>query len=212
MPGQKAGVEERRAQILAAAFGVAARHGLAGLTIRRVAAAAGLSHGLVHFHFRSKAELLSALLDWLLETTGAFRMPAASGGIEAPVERLLALVRQEMERAARERPRIHVFFDFWLMGTRHAGIRARMRAELERYREAFRPMVEDVLREEPARFAGMTAEALCAVIVAFIKGAAVQSVIDPRVFDAEQFTAAANTLLTHVDGSALGPRAVALPA
>lgn len=199
MPGQKADVAARREQILAAAYQVAARRGLEGLTVRRVAAAAGLSHGLVHFHFRSKAELLSALLDWVLETTAAFQVGPAIAGVKAPLDRLLALLRQEMERLTRDRRRIHVFFDFWLMGTRHAPIRARMRGELERYREAFRPMVEEVLRAEPQRFAGVTVDGLSAVVVAFIKGSAVQSVLDPRAFDVEQFTHAANALLAQLE-------------
>lgn len=195
VPGQKADGGERREQILSAAFDVASRQGLDGLTIRRVAAAAGLSHGLVHFHFRSKADLLSALLDWVLDTTSAFEVGTSIARIEAPMERLLALLRQEMERLTRDRRRIHVFFDFWLMGTRHARIRVRMRRELERYRAAFRPMVEEVLRAEPDRFHGVTAAGLSAAVVAFIKGSAVQSVIDPREFDVAAFTAAAQALL-----------------
>jgi hypothetical protein len=33
-----------------------------------------------------------------------------------------------------------------------------MRRELDRYRDAFRPMVEEVLRAEPERFAAVSAE------------------------------------------------------
>ena len=54
MPGQKASEDERRKQILRAAFDVASRRGLASLTVRLVAAKAGLSTGLVLFHFESK--------------------------------------------------------------------------------------------------------------------------------------------------------------
>jgi hypothetical protein len=62
-----------------------------------------------------------------------------------------------MRRITSDRARIHLFFDFWLMGTRHLRIRARMRAELARYRQAFRPVVDEVLRSEPNRFANVTA-------------------------------------------------------
>jgi hypothetical protein len=120
-------------------------------------------------------------------------------GIGSPLQRLLALLQQEMRRITSDRARIHLFFDFWLMGTRHPRIRARMRAELARYRKAFRPMVEEVLDSEPQRFAGITAEALSAVVVAFIKGSAVQSVIDPNGLDVPAFTAAANALLSQME-------------
>lgn len=196
MPGAKAGEEERQEQILAAAMTVATREGLEGLTVRRVAAEAGLSHGLVHFHFKSKARLLVALLDRLLDRTAAFEVGPEIMAIESPLDRLLALLRKEMGRLTSDRDNIHLFFDFWLMGTRQPRIRARMRAELERYREAFRPTVEEVLRTEPHRFAGVSPDGLAAVIVAFIKGSAVQSVIDPNGFDVSRFTLAANALLS----------------
>ncbi|MBR9989327.1 MAG: TetR family transcriptional regulator C-terminal domain-containing protein [Gemmatimonadetes bacterium] len=201
MPGQKAAEADRQDQILTAAMDVATRHGLEGLTIRRVASEAGLSHGLVHFHFKSKAELLVALLDRLFTDTAAFIVGPEIAGISAPLQRLMALLQQEMRRITSDRARIHLFFDFWLMGTRHPRIRARMRAELARYREAFRPMVDEVLRSEPHRFENVTAEALSAVVVAFIKGSAVQAVIDPRGLDVTQFTAAAHALLSQMEAA-----------
>lgn len=201
MPGAKAGEKERKEQILTAALTVAIREGLEGLTVRRVAAEAGLSHGLVHFHFKSKAKLLVALLDRLLNRTAAFEVGPEILAIESPLDRLLALLRKEMGRLTNDREHVHLFFDFWLMGTRQPRIRARMRAELERYREAFRPMVEEVLRAEPHRFAGVSPDGLAAVIVAFIKGSAVQSVIDPKGFDVSGFTVAANALLSELGGS-----------
>jgi TetR/AcrR family transcriptional regulator, transcriptional repressor of bet genes len=201
MPGEKAAEAERQEQILAAAMAIATRHGLEGLTIRRVASEAGLSHGLVHFHFKSKTELLVALLDRLFTETAAFVVGPEIGSIGAPLQRLLALLQQEMGRVTSDRARVHLFFDFWLMGTRHPRIRARMRAELARYREAFRPMLEEVLRSESHRFPNVTAEALSAVVVAFIKGSAVQAVIDPRELDVRQFTAAAHALLSQMESA-----------
>lgn len=198
MPGQKAGEAIRREQLLRAAFHVAAARGLEGLTIRAVAARAGLSHGLVHFHFRRKADLVAALLEWLLETTGAFQA-AAPARDATPADALIALLAREMERLAADRQRIHLFFDFWLLGTRERRIRERMCAELERYRAALRPMTEAVLRADPARFPGVTPDALAAVVVAFVKGSAVQLVIDPSGFDMEAFATAASALLAQPD-------------
>ena len=69
-----------------------------------------------------------------------------------------------------------------------------MQAELDRYREAFRPIAEEVLRVEPARFAGVTPEGLAAVSVSFIKGCAVQSMIDPKNVNIDEFLAATKGL------------------
>jgi AcrR family transcriptional regulator len=195
MPGRQVPESVRRAQIILAASHVAAAHGLDGLTVRAVAAKAGVSAGLVLFHFKTKDQLVMALLDWLLETTTVLHITPEIEGIRSPLDRLLALLRQEMDRLSSEPGRIRLFFDFWARGIRHAPIRSRMRRELARYRHAFRPMAEEVLRAEPRRFPGVTADGLAAVSVSFIKGCAVQSMIDPRRFDIDAYLAAAQGLL-----------------
>jgi AcrR family transcriptional regulator len=195
MPGRHASTLERHAQIIAAAYAVAAQHGLDGITVRRVASKAGVSTGLVLFHFRTKGELTIALLDWLLDTTTVLHVGKDIARIKSPFERLLALVQQEMDRLTSEPRRILLFFDYWGRGIRHAGIRSKMRRELARYRLAFRPMAEEVLRSEPSRFRNVTPEALAAVAVSFIKGCALQSMIDSRRFNLDEYVAATRGLV-----------------
>src|SRR5436190_746752 len=116
MPGRRAPEAARREQILAAAFAVATKERLQGLTMRAVAKKAGLSAGLVHFHFESRDALLVALLDWLLLHTvigvpspEVFALPTASA-------RLMGLLRQELLLLPERRPRLELFFDFWVVG------------------------------------------------------------------------------------------------
>lgn len=195
MPGRKASEQTRRSQIIKAAYEIASRRGIDGLTVRQVAAKARLSSGLVLFHFKSKDRLVIALLDWLLETTTVLHIGPEIHQITSASERLLALLRQEMNRLSSEPQRIRVFFEFWAMGTRHAGVAGKMQAELARYREAFRPMTEEVLIAEPERFTGVTPDGLAAVAVSFIKGCAVQAMIDPKHFDIQEYLVAAGGLL-----------------
>lgn len=202
MPGRKASEETRRDQIVAAALDVARREGLDGLTVRRVAMVAGLSTGLVLFHFKSRDRLVVALLDWLLATTTVLHIGPEIRSIAAPLDRLLALLRQEMDRLSREPERLRLFFEFWVLGARHPEIGTRMRGELARYREAVRPVAAEVLDAEPERFAHVTPDGLAAVAVSFIKGCAVQAMIDPDHFDIRQYLAAAEGLLGQ-----LGPEA-----
>ena len=190
MPGRKASEEVRREQILQAAYEVASEEGIDGLTIRAVAARAKLSHGLVHFHFKRKGELLPALLERVLTTTTVLQMPEHIARQPGALDRLHALLRQEMERLSHEPRRTRLFLEFWALGARHGVIRAKISEELERYRGAFREMVEEVLRAEPEPFAGATADGLAAVAVSWIHGCAVQAMIDPEHFDIEQYLAA----------------------
>ena len=197
MPGTKAPEGARREQILTAAYEVAAREGLDGTTILQVAAAAQLSPGLVMFHFKSKRFLLLALLDWLLATTTVLHVGDDIAALASPYDRLIALLRQEMHRLSREPLRIRLTFDYWTAGIRDVEIRARVSAELARYRDAFQPLARAVLEAEPARFAGVTPEGLAAVSVSFIKGCAVQSMLDPERFDIAQYLAAAEGLMAQ---------------
>jgi TetR/AcrR family transcriptional repressor of bet genes len=195
MPGRKAPEAIRREQILKAAYEVALRQGLDGLTVRAVAARAKLSHGLVHFHFKDRAQLVSALLDRVLATTTALQVPAVIAHIPRAEDRLRALLRQEMDRLAKEPRRIRLFFEYWALGTRHAPTRARISAELDRYRAAFRTMTAEMVQTEPARSAGVTPEGLAAVAVSLVNGCAVQAMIDPAHFEIEQYLTAVEGIL-----------------
>jgi len=58
---------ERRKQIALALQQVMAKKGYDGASIQDIAAAAGLAPGLVHYHYKTKQEILLALLDHLVE-------------------------------------------------------------------------------------------------------------------------------------------------
>ena len=201
MPGRKASQEVRREEILQAAYEVATEEGIGGLTIRAVAARAKLSHGLVHFHFQRKGELLPALLDRVLTKTTVLDVPEHIARQPRALDRLHALLRQEMERLSHEPRRTRLFLEFWALGARQAPIRTRISAALERYRGAFRETVDEVLRTEAVPFAGATADGLAAVAVSWIQGCAVQAMIDPEHFDIEQYLAAVGGLTSQLTGS-----------
>jgi TetR/AcrR family transcriptional repressor of bet genes len=202
MPGSKAPESVRREQILEAAFLVAASRGLQGTRIQEVAARAGVSHGLVLFHFKSKRALVLALLDWLLATTTDLHFGDEIRRLPSPMHRLLAVLRQEMGRLASEPQRTRLTFEFWGASIRDRVVRARMRDEFRRYREAFRPFADAILAGDPVRFRGVTAEGLAAVSVSFIKGCAVQAMIDRDQFDIADYLRAAESLLEQIGGRA----------
>jgi AcrR family transcriptional regulator len=195
MPGQKASETIRREQILKAAYDVASRRGIDGLTVRAVAAKAKLSHGLVLFHFKRKDHLVDALLDRVLATTLTLRQSEEVARIPHALDRFRTLLQQEMERLSYEPRRTRLFFEYWALGTRHTAIRAKISAELERYRAEFRMTTEEILQTEPERFTGVTSDGLAAVAVSFINGCAVQAMIDPDHFDIKEYLAAVQGII-----------------
>lgn len=198
MPGQKAPEDQRREEILRAAYTVAARERLTGLTIRQVAAEAGISTGLVFFYFENKDALLTELLDWLLETT------IVGGPVEevsGPREEILATLRRDIEGLPRRRARVELLFDYWVMGTRHPEIQKKVRNGLDRYRETFRPLAERIIAVEPERYTGVTADDLTALITGVIEGCALQVVMDPSQVDVEGYLRTVEALVLPSNAS-----------
>ena len=196
MPGRKLPEEQRREGILRAAYVVATREGLAGVTARAVAAEAGISSGLVFFHFGEKDALLAALLDWLLAHTlvaGELPPPVQPGA--HPAERMLAVVRRDLTALRRARPRVELFFDYWVLGTRDPGIRETIRAALERYRVSFLPLARALVAESPERWGPDGAEGLATVAASFVEGSALRAVHDPDGFDPDRAMSALVALL-----------------
>jgi TetR/AcrR family transcriptional regulator, transcriptional repressor of bet genes len=197
MPGKPAPEEVRREQILRATFEVAAREGLGGVTIRAVAAEAELSHALVLFHFGSKERLVGELLEWLIASTSVLHVSGEIARLPGALDRLQALLEQEVSRLSREPRETRLFFEFWALGAYRPPVRARIGEELERYRATFRGIMAELFHAEPAAFAAASADAMAGVAVSWIQGCAVQAMIDPERFDTGEY-------LTAVSGVVAG--------
>ena len=186
--------EARRGQLLEAAFAVARRDGIGGVTVRAVAAEAGVSHALVLFHFGRKERLIHGLLDWLIDDMGVLLVSDDIAAFPRSLDRLHGLLHQEMARLSHQPEHTRLFLEFWALGSQDAAIRSRVRAELARYRAAFRAIMEETVGADPATFAGVTAEGLAAVAVSWVHGCAVQATIDPA-FDTDQYLAAVRGMI-----------------
>ena len=201
MPGVPIPEAERRAQLLDAALAVALRERLDGLTLRAVAAEAGVSVGLVSFHMGSKDGLLVALLDRLVvELLDPEAGPEVRRHASAR-DRLLALVRREtVNLTGPGRSLLELFFDYWVLGTRHPEVRERIQGLLAGYRELFLPFCADVIEEEADRFAATTPERLATTVVSFLTGTAVQTVIEPSRYDPDEIMASVEALVPPARG------------
>jgi len=208
MVGKKLAEETRREDILRAAYDVAARQGLEALTLRAVAARADVSHGTVVFHFKRKRELVTSLVDRVLDATAVLTIPDAVAKISRPSERMHALLRAEMNRLSTDPRHFRLLLDYWTIGVRNATIRQKIRVALERYRAGFSDLSNAIMNGElrPARRRGsqsaerptVTATGIASVAVSLIHGCALQSVIDPRGFDVQQHFDVAALMLERI--------------
>lgn len=103
----------RRQQLIQSTIESIARRGFADTTLATVAAGAGLSRGIVNFHFQSKEQLLVETLRFLAgEYMGAWKRALANAGPSA-AERLRALVAVNFDAAVCNRKKISVWFAFF---------------------------------------------------------------------------------------------------
>jgi AcrR family transcriptional regulator len=190
--GRKVPEAQRREQLIAAAYDVAVRDGLDGVTARGVAAEAGASPGLVFFHFGSKEGLLLGLLDTLLAGALDAEVTPQISALPTAVERLLALLRVELEGIPPQRFAVELFFAYWVSLGRTGAFRERIGAALDRYRAVFVPVCAGVAAELRLP---VPAETLATMVVSFIQGAAVQAVRDPARYDVDGFLTTVAALL-----------------
>lgn len=105
--------EARREQLIEATIETIAARGFARTTLTDVARLAGLSHGLVNFHFQSKEKLLTETLLYLAEEYRQNWTRALEAAGPAPVAQLDALLRADFEPAICTPSRLSAWCAFW---------------------------------------------------------------------------------------------------
>ncbi|MEO1198561.1 MAG: TetR/AcrR family transcriptional regulator [Pseudomonadota bacterium] len=112
LKGRKASKEVRQAQLIEATIDVLYRRGYADTTLADVADSAGLSRGIVNFHFNSKDELLLATLKFLTDEYSAHWRKAIARAEPDAGSQLWALVASDFDRAVASRRKLAAWSAF----------------------------------------------------------------------------------------------------
>ncbi|MFZ6744410.1 TetR/AcrR family transcriptional regulator [Undibacterium sp. JH2W] len=94
---RKSNTEQRRKEIVFALLSVMAEHGYEKATILAIARQAGLAPGLIHYHFKSKGEILIYLVK-LLATMSRARYDLLAATASTPQEKLLAYINARLAK------------------------------------------------------------------------------------------------------------------
>lgn len=105
--------EERRKQLFEATLETISEFGLSRTTLTEVARRAGLSHGLVLFHFESKEKLLVETLDYLSDEYKANWRAALDGSGNAPEQKLTALIEADFGEQVCKASRVNSWSAYW---------------------------------------------------------------------------------------------------
>jgi TetR/AcrR family transcriptional repressor of bet genes len=111
--GRKAPRALRREQLIEATISTLAERGLSQMTIGDVAKVAGVSHGLINFHFQSKDRLLEETLSHMSREHRNIWMAALAAADPAPASRLSALMLAEFDPMNLSRERLLAWCVFW---------------------------------------------------------------------------------------------------
>jgi AcrR family transcriptional regulator len=170
--------EERREELAAAVWRLAARDGLDSVTTRSVATEAGWSTGALHHYFSDKEELLLFAFRTVADRIGR-RVSAAQMAATDPLGLTSELLSIGLPLDAERRAETRVWFAFLgLALTRPVLARAQRAA----YRQ-WRRLVADALRaaqEQGQVDSGVDVEREAAGLVALVDGLAVQAMFEPR--------------------------------
>ncbi len=111
--GRKASKETRQLQLIEATIDSLAKRGYSDTTMADVADGAGLSRGIVNFHFESKEKLLVATLQHMYDEYSAHWRNALRKAGDDPARQLQALVAADFDRSVCNKRKLTAWCAFW---------------------------------------------------------------------------------------------------
>ncbi|MGZ4129220.1 MAG: TetR/AcrR family transcriptional regulator [Actinomycetota bacterium] len=194
---------ETRTRILEAARRVLGEEGPEGFTTRRVASLAGVSHGMVHYHFEDKRALLLALLvharrDWIEPLEELVDGPGTGP------QRMRAVIAWMAEPQTTDVMRVHQ--SLFVFALQDKALRQRLAAEFARWREPFVTLFERIAEETGTD--GVDARALGETFAAAADALVQEQSIDPTVPTERMLTATFERLVSSATSGSRGRKPV----
>jgi TetR/AcrR family transcriptional repressor of bet genes len=167
--------EERRARIVDAMLRVMARHGYAKASVGAVAREAGLSPGLLHYHFENKQAILLALIDRLAAGLHA-RYERLAADADEPRERVMAWIDAHLARGDDADPDAVAC---WVALGNEALSEPEVRAAYERVVRADLDRLQELVRAAIGKRRTKEAGRMAAGLLAAVEGAFRLAVLAP---------------------------------
>lgn len=184
LPRSRAATKEfRRQQLIDSTIDSIAKRGFADTTLADVAEGAGLSRGIVNFHFQSKDQLLVETLQVLADEYRDNWQKALRKAGGSPIERLVALVAADFEPAVCNRKKIAVWFAFWGEAKSRPTYLKLCADRDQEYAEMMRGVCAAVIAEGP--YPQLALERLVNGIGALTDGLWLDFLVDPKTTDRE---------------------------
>ncbi|MBR0557915.1 TetR family transcriptional regulator C-terminal domain-containing protein [Ciceribacter sp. L1K23] len=145
--GRKASKETRRQQLIEATIDSLAKRGYAETTLADVADGAGLSRGIVNFHFESKDKLLIATLQHMADEYASHWMAALEKAGSSAAAKLWTLVAADFDRKITTKRKLAAWCAFWGEAKSRPTYQALCGARDARYQQLFEDLVSQMKTE-----------------------------------------------------------------
>lgn len=170
--GRKSNAPERREKIVWALFDCLAKSGHETVTVKQIATRADLPHGVIHYYFEKKDDIVAALVSSLTKNyIDLFEKSLEA--VTASAEQVDRMLEYLVEAFVFDRKLNRVFYNLVQMGFE----RKEVNAPLRRMLGAYRGTMENVFKEAGA---GEKSDSASCLLVALIEGLALQWMIDPN--------------------------------
>ena len=166
--GRKAAKETRRQQLIEATIDSLAKRGYAETTMADITDGAGLSRGIVNFHFESKDKLLIATLQFLSDEYSAHWRAALLKAGDNPASQLLALVTCDFDRAICNKRKLAAWCGFWGEAKSRPTYQALCGSRDEAYQKLFVDLCSSLIAQAGYRHASADSTALA--LLAMLEG------------------------------------------
>ncbi|MCP5206506.1 MAG: TetR/AcrR family transcriptional regulator [Hahellaceae bacterium] len=103
--GRPSNTEQRKQEIVEALLRVMSECGYEKASIQIIAKEAGLAPGLIHYHFKTKQEILLALVNWIA-FSATERLEKMSEEVSDPWEKLGAFINARLAKGETELPQV----------------------------------------------------------------------------------------------------------
>jgi AcrR family transcriptional regulator len=186
--------DQRRQQIVEAAWRCATRMGFRDMTVDDVCAEAALSKGAFYGYFNQKRDLLLALFE-----DDAHHLDQLMGDLErrhrGRRERLRQYTQAVLARSS-DPARVQVRADMWTAMLTEKEIRAAFAASMQARRARLRSWIEEAIASE--ELAEIPANAFASILLALSDGLMLHGSLDPQAFRWANISKALDVLLEEI--------------
>jgi AcrR family transcriptional regulator len=193
--GRPRKAEERREQIIRALYQCLAKAGHETVTVKDIAANAGMTHGSIHYYFKTKDDIVIGLAETLAEEY-ADQLTGHLKPLDSPKAVTSALLDFAVDELVFNRELNRVFYNLVQMAFQRKVLAKAMQRMLRRYRGRAIELFQELGIGEDSRALGYG-------LVAVIEGLALQWMIEPRGLDRERVRVLMGRMMGHLIESSL---------